>query len=168
MRTGFANAASFDFAGLTAEIAYRRKIDADTTLGLSLNYLYVDKLETQVGSGDVDTGRGEIGDPKHSFTANINVDHGPVNFLWQTQYFGKGVWDADAAPDAYEINGVGDWWLFNASLGFDVTEKFEMRLIVDNVFDKKPPFPAPAAGGTITYYSGVLGRYFRVSGKVKF
>jgi len=168
VRTGFANAASFDFAGLTAEIAYRRKIGADTTLGLSLNYLYLDKLETQVGSGDIDTGRGEIGDPKHSFTANINVDHGPVNFLWQTQYFGKGVWDADAAPDAYEVNGVGDWWLFNASLGFDVTEKFEMRLIVDNVFDKKPPFPAPAAGGTITYYSGVLGRYFRVSGKVKF
>lgn len=168
VRTGFANAASFDFAGLTAEIAYRRKVGADTALGLSLNYLYLDKLETQVGSGDIDTGRGEIGDPKHSFTANINIDHGPVNFLWQTQYFGKGVWDADAAPDAYEINGVGDWWLFNASLGFDVTEKFEMRLIVDNVFDKKPPFPAPAAGGTITYYSGVLGRYFRVSGKVKF
>lgn len=168
VRTGFANAASFDFAGLTAEIAYRRKIGADTTLGLSLNYLYLDKLETQVGSGDIDTGRGEIGDPKHSFTANINVDHGPVNFLWQTQYFGKGVWDADAAPDAYEVNGVGDWWLFNASMGFDVTEKFEMRLIVDNVFDKKPPFPAPAAGGTITYYSGVLGRYFRVSAKVKF
>lgn len=89
VRTGFANAASFDFAGLTAEIAYRRKIGADTTLGLSLNYLYVDKLETQVGSGDVDTGRGEIGDPKHSFTANINVDHGPVNFLWQTQYLAR-------------------------------------------------------------------------------
>ena len=43
-----------------------------------------------------------------------------------------------------------------------------MRVIVDNVFDKAPPFPAPAAGGTITYYSGILGRYFRVAGKVKF
>lgn len=168
VRTGYANAASLKFEGLTAEIAYRREVAPDTTLGLSLNYLYLNKLETRVGSGDIDTGRGEIGDPKHSFTANINIDHGPVNFLWQTQYFGKSVWDADAAPDAYEYNGVGDWWLFNASLGFDVAKNFEMRVIVDNVFDKAPPFPAPAAGGTITYYSGILGRYFRVAGKVKF
>ena len=168
VRTGFVNAASYDFEGLTAEIAWRGEVAPETSLGLSLNYLYVNKLETRVAEGSVDTVRGEIGDPKHSFTANINVDRGPVNVLWQTQYFGKSVWDADAASDAYEYNGVGDWWLFNASVGFDVAKNFEMRVIVDNVFDKAPPFPAPAANGTITYYSGILGRYFRLAGKVKF
>lgn len=168
VRTGYVNAASYDFEGLTAEVAWRGEVAPDTSLGLSLNYLYVNKLETRVGEGDVDTNRGEIGDPKHSFTANINVDHGPVNFLWQTQYFGKSVWDADAAPGDYEINGVKAWWLFNASLGVEVKKDFELRLIVDNVFDKAPPFPAPAAGGTITYYSGILGRYFRVAATAKF
>ncbi|WP_263587682.1 TonB-dependent receptor domain-containing protein [Sphingopyxis sp. GC21] len=168
VRTGYANAASMDFRGLTAEIAYRREIAADTALGLSLNYFYLDKLETRVGTGDIDTARGEIGNPKHSFTANVTVDRGPVNLLWQTQYYGKSVWNADAAPNALEYSGVGSWWLFNASLGVDVSKQFSLRLIVDNVFDAKPPFPAPAANGTITYYSGILGRYFRASATAKF
>ncbi len=121
-----------------------------------------------VGTGDIDTARGEIGNPKHSFTANVTVDRGPVNLLWQTQYYGKSVWNADAAPNALEYSGVGAWWLFNASIGVDVSKQFALRLIVDNVFDAKPPFPAPAANGTITYYSGILGRYFRASATAKF
>ena len=40
--------------------------------------------------------------------------------------------------------------------------------MADIVSDKKPPFPAPAANGTITYYSGILGRYFRASATAKF
>ncbi|MGR4893613.1 TonB-dependent receptor domain-containing protein [Sphingopyxis sp. LARHCG72] len=168
VRTGYVNAASYDFAGLTAEIAWRGEVAPDTSLGLSLNYLYVNKLETRVGEGTVDTNRGEIGNPKHSFTANVNIDHGPVNFLWQTQYSGKSVWDADAGPNDYEIRGVGDWWMFNASLGIEVKKDFELRFIVDNVFDKAPPFPASAQGGTVAYYSGILGRYFRVAATAKF
>ncbi len=78
------------------------------------------------------------------------------------------MWNADAAPNALEYSGVGSWWLFNASLGVDVSKQFSLRLIVDNVFDAKPPFPAPAANGTITYYSGILGRYFRASATAKF
>ena len=41
------------------------------------------------------------------------------------------------------------------------------RLIVDNVTDARPPFPVPASGGTITYFSGLIGRAFRVTAGVK-
>jgi len=174
VRTGYANAASLDFEGLTAEIAYRKDL-ADLglganagNLGLSINYMYLNKLETRVGNGDINTARGEIGDPKHSFTANINYENGPVNLLWQTQYFGKSVIDADAAPGDYQYPSMNAWWLFNATIGYSVNEQFKLKFIVDNVFDADPPFPVPAAGGTITYYSGILGRYFRAAATVKF
>jgi outer membrane receptor protein involved in Fe transport len=40
--------------------------------------------------------------------------------------------------------------------------------VVDNIFNAKPNFPFPAGGGTITYFPGELGRYFRAGASVKF
>ena len=174
IREGFFNAAALEFAGVTGELAYKFNLSdiglgANAgRLGLSLNYLYVDKQFSRVAAGDIDTSRGEIGNPKHSFTANLKYENRAFDLLWQTQYFGKGRIDADGDPLDYEYPGVGDWWLFNASAGLKVNDRMNIRLIVDNILDKKPPFPAPAGGGTITYYSGILGRYFRVSTSLKF
>jgi len=42
------------------------------------------------------------------------------------------------------------------------------RFVVDNIFDTKPPFPVPAFGGSISYYPGVLGRYYRFGASVRF
>ena len=45
-----------------------------------------------------------------------------------------------------------------------VTPAFEVRFLVDNVFNKQPPFPALAGTGgnfvnsTTTYFSGIIGR----------
>lgn len=168
VRTGFVNAASYDFEGLTAEIAWR----GEGARNVARAFAELSLCQQARNAGRRRKHRHHPRRDRRSETLvhrNITVDRGPVNVLWQTQYFGKSVWDADAASDACEYNGVGDWWLFlNASLGFDVAKNFEMRVIVDNVFDKAPPFPAPAANGTITYYSGILGRYFRLAGKVKF
>ena len=64
---------------------------------------------------------------------------------------------------------MGDWWLFNTTVGVKVNEQFGLKLIVDNVFDKSAPYPVPAGGfGTQTYFSGILGRFFRVSATAKF
>ena len=51
---------------------------------------------------------------------------------------------------------------------FAVEDDFELRFVVDNVFDTKPPFPYPASGGTLTYFRGILGTYVRVGATVKF
>ena len=42
------------------------------------------------------------------------------------------------------------------------------RLVVDNIFDTKPPFPVPAFGGSVSYFPGILGRYFRAGASVRF
>ncbi|MDF0753014.1 TonB-dependent receptor, partial [Marinobacter sp. 71-i] len=76
------------------------------------------------------------------------------NALIQAQYYGKGKFDVDEAPNARNIMGVSDWWLFNATVGTKVNDQFGLKLIVDNVFNAKPPFPALAgsANSVPTYY----------------
>jgi outer membrane receptor protein involved in Fe transport len=53
-------------------------------------------------------------------------------------------------------------------VGVKVNQQFGLRFIVDNVFDRAPPYPSPAGGGTTQYFSGILGRYFRAAANVKF
>ncbi len=136
--------------------------------GLSVNYFYRDKLEQQVGVGDINHFAGEIGYPRHSGTANFTYESDRFNALVQAQYTGKGAYDLDEAPDTRNIAGVKDWWMINATLGVRVNQQFGLKLIVDNVFDVSPPYPAPAGGGTTTYFSGILGRYARIAASVKF
>ncbi|MEN2712473.1 TonB-dependent receptor plug domain-containing protein [Sphingomonas sp. NPDC092331] len=173
IREGYYNAASYKTSGLTVTGAYRLPLERvglnnAGVIGLSVNYFYRDKLEQRVGTGDVNHLAGEIGYPHHSGTANFTYESKGFNALVQAQYFGKSRYDVDEAPNARNIMGVGDWWLFNATVGTRVNDQFSLKLIVDNVFNVKPPYPAPAGGGTVTYYSGILGRYARIAASVKF
>lgn len=167
---GYYNAASLKFAGLTATASYRVPLGTDSSIGLGVNYLYVDRLEQQVGAGDINHTRGEIGNPKHSGTINANYDGKVISALFQAQYFGKSRFNVDEADNARNIRGVDDWWLFNATLGVKVNERFGLKFIVDNVFDRQAPYPVPAghAQGTPTYFSGIMGRYFRLSATARF
>jgi len=173
IREGFYNAARTKSAGLQATLSYRLPLDRigvrdAGAIGLAVNYFYRDTLETQVGTDDIKHIAGSIGYPRHSGTANLSYEGNRFNLLLQAQYIGKGRFDMDAAPNATDITGVGDWWLFNATVGAKVNERFGLKLIVDNLFDATPPYPAPLGNGTRPYFSGIMGRYFTVAATAKF
>jgi iron complex outermembrane recepter protein len=69
---------------------------------------------------------------------------------------------------------VGHWWLINSTLGMKFTPQLQARFIVDNVFNKQPPFPALSGTGgnfanaTPQYFSGIIGRALQVSVDYKF
>ncbi|QXQ07935.1 TonB-dependent receptor [Sphingosinicellaceae bacterium] len=169
IREGYFNAASYTFEGLTANVTYRHQISDIGIFGINLNYLYRKKLETQVGTDDIDHIAGEIGNPRHSGTANFSFERNGFNMLTQVQYVGKGKFNADDAPDARDITGVGDWVVVNATVGYDVNEHFGLKFIVDNIANRRPPAPFTGTQQAVqTYYSGIVGRYFRASASVKF
>jgi outer membrane receptor protein involved in Fe transport len=56
----------------------------------------------------------------------------------------------------------------NSSFSYDVNDRFRFSIVVDNVFDTKQPFPVPGNGGTVTYFDGIRGRYFRFGARAKF
>jgi len=164
IRTGFVNAASYDYRGLIGELSYATAtpfLGADSSLQLRASYQYIDKLEQRVGSGDVTTLRGEIGYPKHKSTASLAYKNGPVGLFTQVQYQGKAKVDADSPSNAYEYPTRKSVAFVTGSVSYDVDENYTFRVVVDNVFDARAPYPAPAGGGLVPYWDGIMGRYFR-------
>ena len=69
---------------------------------------------------------------------------------------------------------IGHWWVINSTVGYDVSKNFKVRLIVDNVFDREPPFPALSGTGgnflnaTSLYFSGIIGRTYQLAAEMHF
>jgi outer membrane receptor protein involved in Fe transport len=69
---------------------------------------------------------------------------------------------------------VHSWWQVNTSFSYDFYKNFTARFIVDNVFDREPPFPALAgsqgnfAAATTQYFSGIIGRTYLLNVEAKF
>ena len=70
--------------------------------------------------------------------------------------------------------GVSHWWVINSTLAYNFKHEIVGRLIVDNVFDRLPPFPALAvSGGNYNqavglYWSGIMGRYLMLAADKRF
>jgi outer membrane receptor protein involved in Fe transport len=171
IKTGFANAASRNFAGLIAELAWRFDtpfLGSNSSVSLGVNYLYNDKLETRVGQGDLTTLRRSIGYSKHQATTNLTYRNGGFRGQVQAQYIGPALFNPDEEANNRQFRGVGDVVFLNTSLSYDLNDRFGVRFIIDNLLDQDPPFPSPGGGGRVTYFDGILGRYFKVGATVKF
>jgi outer membrane receptor protein involved in Fe transport len=171
IQTGFANAASTTFAGLIAELAWNIQtpfLGAESSINIGVNYLYNDELETRVGQGDLDTLRGSIGYSKHQATTNVTYRNNGFRAQVQGQWIGKALFDPDESPGTRDFMGVGDVLFINTSFSYEIDDRFTFRIIVDNIFDKDPPFPSPGGGGRVTYFDGILGRYFKAGVRVRF
>ena len=64
----------------------------------------------------------------------------------------------------------------NTSAAVTIDKHLILRLAIDNLFDRKPPYPALAdpgvagfgGGAERTYFSGIIGRSYRASATVRF
>ncbi len=171
IRTGYLNAASYDYQGLIASLNWRLNtpfLGAESRITLNGSYQYNDKLEQRVGTGDLTTLRGGIGYSKHKATGSVSYSNGPFGAFVQAQYIGEAVVDPDASPDVYEYFTRDDVMFVNAALSYTVNDRARLQFNIDNLFDTKAPFPTPAGGGVVTYYDGILGRYFKIGATVDF
>ncbi|MEP6546561.1 MAG: TonB-dependent receptor [Gammaproteobacteria bacterium] len=177
---GYINAGLLEFKGLNAALDY--SFDLPRALGSMqwrLNYIDTKKLLSQVGSASPNELSGELtqnspGVPKSKGTIDMSYLYGPLSWNWQSIFIGPINFNNMNTPTTQDYAGVGAWWLFNSTVSYRVTKDFTVRLIVDNVFDKEPPFPALAgtsgnfANAASLYFSGIIGRTFLVSANMKF
>ena len=172
IETRYFNAAQFRYRGILGALAYQTRtpfLGADSRVGVNMSYQYLRTLETRADAESAPTTTdGSIGYPKHSAVLNLNYENGPFGVFTSFNYTGEVEIDPDAADDFYDTPKRDDVVFVNAGLNFDIDKRMTLRLVVDNIFDTKPPFPSPAGGGVVSYFPGVLGRYFRAGASVRF
>lgn len=135
-------------------------------LDLSVNYLHTFEHFYRIGEGDKQYTVGTSTEPGDNFTANLNYINKGFNFLWQTQYYGKTKITVNAPDTTYQYPTIGQYFMFNTSVGYAINDKFRVRLVVDNVLNKGVPFPYDVS--TTRYYTSIIGRYFHFNVGVDF
>jgi len=178
IETRFFNAAELRYKGVLGALDYRRKtpfLGANSQIGVNLQYQYLDTLTTKATSDSAPTTtHGTIGYPRHSAVLNVNYQNGPVGLFTSFNYTGAVKQFADEPANFHEHNRLDDVLFVNGGVSFNIDKRagpakgMTFRFVVDNIFDTKPPFPVPAAGGSISYFPGILGRYFRFGAGVHF
>ena len=172
---GYVNAGLLEFTGIQAALDYTFELPwALGSLETSAHYLDTQRLKSQIATAAPLDIAGQIGYSKNKGTIDLLYANNKFSWDWQGQFIGPANFSNQNTSTSQDILAVGSWWLINSTIGMKFTPALQMRFIVDNVFNKQPPFPAIAgtggnyAPGTTTYFAGILGRSLQLSVDYKF
>ncbi len=188
---GYVNAGLLEFRGITAELDYPWELPAlarQPAAAERFNYIDTKNLLSQVGSASRERpGRRACECARHPEEQGARIDldyhYGPIGWDWQGIFLGRINFDnqdtfssdpTPTNPNTKNIESLAPWWVINSTVSYDISKNFVARLIVDNVFDKQPPFPALAGvqanftNSTTLYWSGIIGRTYQVSANLRF
>ena len=171
---GFVNAGLLHFQGVSATLDYTATLPFNLgSLQSRANYLDTKTLVLQVGSaapvneaGELTAYNGSGAAPKSRGSLSFNYIKGPFSWFWQGQYYSGMNFSNLNAANQQSILLVNPWWLINSTVSYDVTPSVNVHLVVNNVFNKEPPYPALAGtGGNFAsaaslYFPGIIGRTY--------
>jgi iron complex outermembrane recepter protein len=168
---GFINAGLLVFQGDTVSLNYQVELPRNIgRLALMGNYLDTKTLKLQVGNSTPLDEAGQLGGsiiaPKQRASFATNYAKGPFSWYWQAQYSSGMNFSNLNTPTSQNYLTVGHWWLMNTSVAYAVGGHVNVRLVVNNVFNKEPPWPALAGSAanftasTSYYFAGIIGRTY--------
>jgi iron complex outermembrane recepter protein len=173
--TGFVNAGLLEFTGIQAALDYTFELPwALGNLETSAHYLDTQRLKSQVATAAPNDISGQLGYSKSKGSIDLLYANKGFSWDWQGIFIGPAQFNNQNTSTSQDILGVGAWWLINSTVSMKFTPAFKVQLIVDNVFNKQPPFAAVAGTGgnytpqTTTYFSGILGRTLQIEADYKF
>jgi outer membrane receptor protein involved in Fe transport len=172
IETSYFNAAVYEYKGILGALSYQHAtpfLGAASRVGVNVSYQYLKSLTQQADKDSAPTHlSGSIGYPKQSAVLNVNYENGPLQLFTSINYQGKMKVDPDAAANFYEHPTRSAFVYVNGGFSIDVLKRMTLHMDVDNIFSANPPKYVPAGGGTVTYFPGILGRYYRFGASVHF
>ena len=177
---GFVNAGLLEFTGIQAALDYTFDLPwALGSLETSAHYLDTQRLKSQVATASPNELSGSLGGPnpgpaKSKGSIDMLYAIGGFSWDWQGIFIGPMNLNNQNKTGDQDYMTVGHWWLINSTIGMKFNPQFQARFIVDNVFNKQPPFPALSGTGgnfanaTTQYFSGIIGRALQISVDYKF
>jgi len=169
LRTQQINASNRKARGLDFGFNYRRELGPGR-LSLSFKGTYLLEKETEAVPGiEASILQQVTGYTDPRFRGNVFASYEIDRFTvaWNTQIRGASLHDANIASDeAFETNRVPSRVYNDMSLGYEISDDYQITFGINNVFDVKPP----QVPSTYTGADGIfdtIGRYFFVSAKAK-
>lgn len=143
-------------------------------LNVTSTYLHVYRHYTRLGEQDEQIILGDYVDPVDAVTTNFDWQTPKFDWLWTVIYNGPSLINPDDAANTYEYPRVSPYWMVNTSVGLNVNDHFNIRLTVNNIFNLGVPNPQVVLpttnqnqGETAKYWDAIMGRYFRLTVKIK-
>jgi hypothetical protein len=172
IETSYFNASEYRYKGVLGALSYQHPtpfLGARSRVGVNLSYQYLKSLTQKATAESAPTHlSNSIGYPKHSAVLNVNYENGPFGLFTSFNYTGKVKVDPDTPDNFYEHPTRSAVMYVNSGVSFDVGNRLTFRVLVDNILNAGPPKYVPAGGGVITYFPGVLGRYYRFGAGLHF
>ena len=170
--TGYFNTSTLDFAGVIANLEYEFEIEdlfadmgdaGSVALGAKLFYTDEYKSVLQPGAPETDAA-GEIGTPEFrgAFTAAYARDvfgralDLNLQALWTDSVVRDNLATTENLPA--EALYIDDYWRFNATVGYALTDQVRAQLAVNNLFDADVPYGAKVSRSLGSY--DPIGRTF--------
>ena len=165
IQTRYFNAAEYRYKGLLAALDYTAPtpfLGAHSRIGINLSYQYLNSLTQKADASSVPAQLdGGIGYPHNSAVLNLNYANGPLELFTSFNYTGSVDQETNEPANFRQYEHINAVVFVNGGFSFNVTKKMSFHLDVDNIFNTPPPFPVPADGGSVSYFPGILGRFFR-------
>jgi outer membrane receptor protein involved in Fe transport len=174
------NAGLLEFTGIQAALDYTFNLPWNLgSLETSAHYLDTQRLKSQIATASPNELAGSLGGPnpgpaKSKGSVDLLYVNQGFSWDWQGIFIGPMNLNNQLVTGDQDYMTVGHWWLINSTIAMKFTPQLQARFIVDNVFNKQPPFPALSGTGgnfanaTSQYFSGIIGRALQVSVDYKF
>nr|WP_257644331.1 TonB-dependent receptor [Luteimonas salinisoli] len=143
-RTGFVNTSTLDFSGLIGAAEYRFDLGAGSMrVGSKLSYTHRYEFVSQPGVPAQDN-VGSVGVPEYRANLSTGYTRGDLELDLQALWTSSVVRDLNATEEDLprEANHIGDYWRFNATVGYWFGSHVKAQLAVNNLFDRKVPYAA--------------------------
>ncbi len=170
--TSYFNASELKYRGILASLDYRTNtpfLGANSAIDINASYQHLEELSTIVTAGAaISISQGTLGYPRNSAVGSIGYENGPYLIQATVNYTGPVNQEAQVPANFREFEHLGAATYVSLTGAVTVNKRMRLQMIIDNLFNANVPFPVPAAGGTVSYFPGVLGRYYRMAVQVNF
>lgn len=175
------NFAARTVRGIDAEATYRTTFGEDEAFSTSFLYTHMferSNFEDPTNPDFENRILEELGDPKDEFQWNVKFTTGPLQLGYEMRYIGPMYLNTyedynslNGNPpendDYADIRKYPSTFYHDVSVGYEVNEKFDFTLGVDNVLDTNPPLGLTGIGGGSGIYR-IKGRVFYAGVRAEF
>ena len=139
------------------------------TFNVAVQYLHTYRHYTKVGTQDQQLVRGDVSNPVDAIDANLHWQTKNFDWLLGLIYQGPTTIDPNASATKYEFARINPYFMANTSIGLRINDHFDLRLAVNNVFNFNVTYAGPVPEySTNKQFDAIMGRYFRLTAKVRF